>query len=146
MEQSYKQPVSVLVVIYTRDSQLLLLLERADQPGWWQSVTGSRDGEESLRQTAVREVGEETGLDAQCFQLDDWGYQNTFTIYPQWRQRYAPGVTENTEHVFGLVLPNILPITVSSREHLGYAWLTAEAAAEKCFSSSNAEAIKRLLK
>jgi len=145
MEQSYKQPVSVLVVIYTRDSQLLLL-ERADQPGWWQSVTGSRDGEESLRQTAMREVGEETGLDAQCFQLDDWGYQNTFTIYPQWRQRYAPGVTENTEHVFGLVLPNILPITVSPREHLGYAWLTAEAAAEKCFSPSNAEAIKRLLK
>jgi len=145
MEQSYKQPVSVLVVIYTRDSQLLLL-ERADQPGWWQSVTGSRDGEESLRQTAMREVGEETGLDAQCFQLDDWGYQNTFTIYPQWRQRYAPGVTENTEHVFGLVLPNILPITVSPREHLGYTWLTAEAAAEKCFSPSNAEAIKRLLK
>lgn len=145
MEQSYKQPASVLVVIYTRDSQLLLL-ERADQPGWWQSVTGSRDGEESLRQTAMREVGEETGLDAQCFQLDDWGYQNTFTIYPQWRQRYAPGVTENTEHVFGLVLPNILPITVSPREHLGYIWLTAEAAAEKCFSPSNAEAIKRLLK
>ena len=145
MEQSYKQPVSVLVVIYTRDSQLLLL-ERADQPGWWQSVTGSRDGEESLRQTAMREVGEETGLDAQCFQLDDWGYQNTFTIYPQWRQRYAPGVTENTEHVFGLVLPNILPITVSPREHLGYTWLTAEAAAEKCFSPSNAGAIKRLLK
>lgn len=145
MEQSYKQPASVLVVIYTRDSQLLLL-ERADQPGWWQSVTGSRDGEESLRQTAMREVGEETGLDAQCFQLDDWSYQNTFTIYPQWRQRYAPGVTENTEHVFGLVLPNILPITVSPREHLGYIWLTAEAAAEKCFSPSNAEAIKRLLK
>lgn len=145
MEQSYKQPVSVLVVIYTRDSQLLLL-ERADQPGWWQSVTGSRDGEESLRQTAVREVEEETGLDAQCFRLDDWGYQNTFTIYPQWRQRYAPGVTENTEHVFGLVLPNVLPITVSPREHLGYVWLAAEAAPEKCFSSSNAEAIKRLLK
>ncbi|MHB1331293.1 MAG: dihydroneopterin triphosphate diphosphatase [Sulfuriferula sp.] len=145
MEPSYKQPISVLVVIYTLDLQVLLL-ERADQPGLWQSVTGSRDGEETLLQTAVREVAEETGLEAQCFQLSDWGYQNTFFIYPQWRHRYAPGVTENTEHVFGLLLPKILPIVVSPREHLGYTWLGVEAAAEKCFSPSNAEAINRLIR
>lgn len=145
MEPSYKQPVSVLVVIYTLDLQVLLM-ERADQPGLWQSVTGSRDGEETLLQTAVREVAEETALEAQCFQLSDWGYQKTFSIYPQWRHRYAPGITENTEHVFGLLLPEILPIAVSPREHLGYTWLGVEAAAEKCFSPSNAEAIKRLIR
>jgi len=145
MEPSYKQPVSVLVVIYTLDLQVLLL-ERADQPGLWQSVTGSRDGEETLLQTAVREVAEETGLEAQRFQLSDWGYQNTFSIYPQWRHRYAPGITENTEHVFGLLLPKIVPILVSPREHLGYMWLGVEAAAEKCFSPSNAEAIRRLIR
>ncbi|MHB1175277.1 MAG: dihydroneopterin triphosphate diphosphatase [Sulfuriferula sp.] len=145
MGRSYKQPVSVLVVIYTLDLQVLLL-ERADQPGLWQSVTGSRDGEETLLQTAVREVAEETGLETQCFQLSDWGYQNTFSIYPQWRHRYAPGITENTEHVFGLMLPKILPIIVSPREHLGYTWLSVEAAAEKCFSPSNAEAIRRLIR
>ncbi len=145
MAHSYKQPVSVLVVIYTLDLQILLL-ERADQAGLWQSVTGSRDDEETLMQTAIREVAEETGLDAHRFQLHDWGYQNTFAIYPQWRHRYAPGVTENTEHVFGLLLPEIVPITVSPREHLGYTWLSVEAAAEKCFSPSNAEAIRRLLR
>ncbi|MHB1245748.1 MAG: dihydroneopterin triphosphate diphosphatase [Sulfuriferula sp.] len=145
MEPSYKQPISVLVVIYTLDLQVLLL-ERAGQPGLWQSVTGSRDDEETLLQTAVREVAEETGLEAQRFQLSDWGYQNTFSIYPQWRHRYAPGVTENTEHVFGLLLPKILPIVVSPREHLGYTWLGVEAAAEKCFSPSNAEAINRLIR
>ncbi len=143
-QQSFKQPVSVLVVIHTTDAQVLLL-ERADRPGWWQSVTGSQDGGETPQQTAIREVAEETGLDAQYFQLDDWGYQNIYAIYPQWRYRYAPGVTENTEHVFGLVLPEVLPVTVAPREHLSYAWLTAEAAAAKCFSPSNAEAIKRLL-
>ncbi|HUW27324.1 MAG TPA: dihydroneopterin triphosphate diphosphatase [Sulfuriferula sp.] len=144
MQQSYKQPVSVLVVIHTADAQVLLL-ERADHPGWWQSVTGSRDGDETPRQTAIREVAEETGLDARRFQLDDWGYRNTYAIYPRWRYRYAPGITENTEHVFGLVLPETLPVTIAPREHLGYTWLAAETAAEKCFSPSNAEAIKRLL-
>lgn len=145
MEQEYKRPVSVLVVIHTPHAQVLLL-ERADHPGWWQSVTGSQDDGETPLQTAIREVEEETGLDARRFQLDDWGYRNTYAIYPQWRYRYAPGVTENTEHVFGLVLPETLPVTVEPREHLGYTWLTAEAAAAKCFSPSNAEAIKRLLK
>lgn len=145
MEPAYKQPISVLVVIHTPGRQVLLL-ERADHPGWWQSVTGSRDGDETPRQTAMREVAEETGLDARNFQLDDWGYQNIYTIYPQWRHRYAPGITENTEHVFGLVLPEALPVTVAPCEHLGYAWLAADAAAAKCFSPSNAEAIKRLFR
>ena len=92
---AFKVPVSVLVVIYTQDGQVLLL-ERADHPGYWQSVTGSCDPGESLRQTAVREVAEETGLDAESFILSDWQSHNVFEIYAEWRHRYAPGVTRNT--------------------------------------------------
>ncbi|HYJ17937.1 MAG TPA: dihydroneopterin triphosphate diphosphatase, partial [Burkholderiales bacterium] len=95
---NFKIPVSVLVVIHTADLQVLLM-ERADRPGFWQSVTGSQDAGETLRQTAVREVGEETGLDAEAHVLTDWNMQNEYEIYPEWRWRYAPGVTRNMEHV-----------------------------------------------
>ena len=137
----YKIPVSVLVVIHTRDLDVLLL-ERADRPGFWQSVTGSQDDEgEMLRDTAIRELKEETGLDAADHVLIDWQKQNEFEIYPVWRRRYAPGITRNTEHVFGLTLPRQTPITIAPREHLQYAWLPWQTAAEKVFSWSNREAI-----
>ena len=100
----YKTPISVLVVIYTNDLQVLLL-ERADHPGYWQSITGSQDPGETLYQTAVREVFEETGLNALAYELQDWQIANQYEIYEEWRWRYAPGVTVNTEHVFGLCLP-----------------------------------------
>ncbi|MDA8127347.1 MAG: dihydroneopterin triphosphate diphosphatase [Betaproteobacteria bacterium] len=139
----HKIPVSVLVVVHTADGQVLLM-ERADAPGFWQSVTGSQDEGETLEQTAVREVREETGLDAAQFELTPWALTNRYEIYPRWRHRYAPGVTHNTEHVFGLRLPEPLPVTLAPREHLRYAWLPWQAAAERCFSPSNAEAIRLL--
>src|ERR1035437_1191565 len=107
----YKQPVSVLVVIYTTEREVLLL-ERADHPGYWQSVTGSRDAEETLVETAIREVREETGLDVRQYALTDWQSKNVYEIYPQWRYRYPPDITYNTEHVFGVVC-NIWRIAVS---------------------------------
>jgi len=138
-----KQPISVLVVIYT--SQLdVLLLERADHPGYWQSVTGSRDGDETLRETAMREVAEETGLDAMHHVLTDWHQQNIYEIYPHWRHRYADGITHNTEHVFGLRLPQQMPICLAPREHLAYQWLPWQHAADKVFSPSNREGILQL--
>lgn len=136
----YKLPVSTLVVIYTADLEVLLL-ERADHPGYWQSVTGSCDEGEPPRATAIREVQEETGLHAEQFLLSDWHYQNVYEIYPHWRHRYAPGVTQNTEHVFGLQLPARQAITLAPREHLQYVWLPWQQAAEKCFSPSNREAV-----
>jgi dATP pyrophosphohydrolase len=139
----YKTPVSVLVVIHTADLQVLLL-ERADRPDFWQSVTGSQHAGESLRQTALREVGEETGLDARAYSLIDWELQNCFEIFPHWRHRYAPGVTHNLEHVFGLLLPQPLPVKLAPREHVGSVWLPWEQAAEKTFSWSNAAAIRLL--
>lgn len=140
---AYKQPVSTLVVIYTADLDVLLL-ERADHPGYWQSVTGSRDDDEPLSHTAAREAFEETGLDAQRYKLSDWHYQNIYEIYPVWRHRYAPGVTQNIEHVFGLELPEVQPVKLSPREHLNYIWLPWQEAAEKCFSPSNRAAILQL--
>lgn len=139
----YKIPVSVLVVIHSDDLQVLLL-ERADAPGYWQSVTGSQDAGETLRETAIREVGEETGLDAGAFALSDWHLEYRFEIFERWRHRYAPGVTHNTEHVFGLRLPQPRPVTLSPREHLNQVWLPWREAADKCFSWSNAAAIRRL--
>ena len=139
----HKIPVSVLVVIHTQDGQVLLM-ERADAPGFWQSVTGSQDEGETLEQTAIREVREETGLDAEQFELTRWDLSTRYEIYERWRHRYAPGVTHNTEHVFGLRLPRPLPVTLAPREHLRYLWLPWEEAAERCFSPSNAEAIRRL--
>lgn len=141
--QSYKLPVSVLVVIHTTDLQVLLL-ERADHPGYWQSVTGSQDSGETLLQTAMREVREETGLDTGDYALSDWQIQNRYEIFEEWSWRYPPGTTHNTEYVFGLELPKTIPIAVSSREHLGYVWLPWQEAAEKVFSSSNAQAIRML--
>lgn len=141
----YKTPESVLVVIHTSRHQVLLL-ERADHPGWWQSVTGSLEAGESPLQTAIREVREETGLDARQHLLEDWGYHNLYEIYACYRHRYAPDVTHNTEHVFGLRINEPIGITLSPKEHLQYIWLPAILAAEKCFSPSNREAIKYLLK
>lgn len=139
----YKIPVSVLVVIHTADHQVLLL-ERADHPGWWQSVTGSQNPGESLLETAIREVREETGLDAEKYALTDWGYSNRYEIYDCYRHRYAPDVSHNTEHVFALELPSVMPVTLSPREHLNFRWLPAEEAAAKCFSPSNSDAIRKL--
>lgn len=139
----YKTPVSVLVVIHTPDLQVLLL-ERADHPGYWQSVTGSCDPGESLRQTAIREVAEETGLDAGAFTFRDWEMENIFEIYAEWRHRYAPGITHNTEHVFGLCLPEPLPVMLAPREHLDFVWLPWQEAAQKAFSWTNVAAIEKL--
>ena len=140
---AHKIPVSVLVVVHTPDLQVLLL-ERADHPGFWQSVTGSQDEGETLAQTAARELREETGLDAARYGLSDWRKQNQYEIYKRWRHRYAPGVTHNTEHVFSVQVPKPMPVTLAPREHLRYEWLAWREAADKAFSWSNAEAIREL--
>jgi dATP pyrophosphohydrolase len=142
LDRPYKIPESVLVVIHTPDL-LVLMLERADQPGFWQSVTGSKDAlHEPLEATARREVLEETGISGG--RLCDWQLANRYEIYPVWRHRYAPGVTHNTEHVFGLTVPAATPVTLAPREHLQFRWLPLREAADLCFSPSNAEAVLQL--
>jgi len=140
----FKIPESVLVIIHTPQREVLLL-ERADHPGFWQCVTGSRDTpDEPLQQTAVREVLEETGIAAAAAQLRDWGVANVYEIYPAWRVRYAPGVTRNTEHVFSLCVAGATTVRLSPREHTACQWLPWLEAADQCFSPSNAEAILML--
>jgi len=141
--KTYKVPVSTLVVIHTAELDVLLL-ERADRPGYWQSVTGSQDPGETLERTATREVAEETGLDAARYQLTDWNLSNVYEIYPIWRHRYAPVVTHNTEHVFGLRVPGRVAVRVEPREHLAAIWLPWREAAAKVFSWSNRQAIEML--
>lgn len=147
-----KIPESVLVVIHTPALQVLLI-ERADKPGYWQSVTGSKDApDEALQATCIREVAEETGIaiggqgsaGVPLTALQDWQLANVYEIYPVWRHRYAPGVTHNTEHVFGLTVPAGTPVRLSPREHLRYQWLPWREAADRCFSPSNAEALLHL--
>lgn len=140
---NYKQPFSVLVLVHTSDLQVLLL-ERADRPGFWQSVTGSQDPGEAFAETARRELAEETGIKVGSDVLVDWKLQNQYEIYPHWRHRYAPGVTHNTEHVFGLTLPAVQDVVLAPREHLAWQWLPWREAADRVFSWSNAEAIRQL--
>ena len=146
MTQLHKIPISVLVVIHTADLEVLLI-ERANSDGFWQSVTGSIDfPDEPLIAAATRELFEETGIHADGVDIvvRDWHLSNIYEIYPNFRHRYAPGVTRNTEHVFSVCVPRDIPITLSPREHVAYVWLPLLAAADRCFSSSNAEAILQL--
>jgi dihydroneopterin triphosphate diphosphatase len=153
MHQPFKIPQSVLVVIYTAQHDVLLIRRTETDPiapAFWQSVTGSKDAvEESWQDTAAREVLEETGLDCRrgsglADQLQDWGLENIYTIYPRWLHRYAPGVIHNTERVFGLRVPAGSEVRLNPREHTHFQWLPFRSAADLCFSPSNAEAILQL--
>lgn len=139
----FKTPISALVLIHTPDLQVLIM-ERADKAGFWQSVTGSLEHHETPREAAIREVHEETGLHALSFDLQDWHASNVYEIYPHWRHRYAPGVVENTEHLFGLELPKPLPIQLAPNEHVRYEWVDWREAAQRVFSWTNIDALKRL--
>ena len=144
MTTVYKIPRSVLVVIHTPDLQVLMM-ERAGWKDFWQSVTGSVASEaELLRDTAAREVREETGLDAARYDLRDWGIENRFEIFRKHRSRYAPGVTHNLEHVFSMAVPEALAVVLDPEEHLTYKWLPWREAAAITISWTNRDAILAL--
>ncbi len=139
----YKTPVSVLVVIHSPTLECLLI-ERARHPGYWQSVTGSQEDAEAFFTTAMREVFEETGIRAAEGDLHDWQLARQFEILALWRERYAPGITHNTEHVFSLCVPRDTPIRLAPDEHRAWRWLPLAQAAEACFSWTNRAAILAL--
>jgi len=145
--KAFKIPESVLVVIHTPSLDVLLIRRADASEVFWQSVTGSKDTtDEPLAVTAAREVAEETGIDCSpasvlATGLRDWELSNVYDIYPRWRARYAPGVTRNTEHLFGLCVPERIVPVLAPREHTHWQWLPYREAADACFSPSNAEAV-----
>ncbi|MBI3523405.1 MAG: dihydroneopterin triphosphate diphosphatase [Betaproteobacteria bacterium] len=141
--QGNKQPVSVLVLIHT-PALGVLLLERTAHPGFWQSVTGSRENTEDLLETARRETLEETGIAAAPADFIDWRLSNRYEIFPEWRHRYPAGVSHNLEHVFSLCVAPDTPVAIAPREHRQYLWLPWREAADKVFSWSNRDAILML--
>lgn len=140
----YKIPISALVLVHTPDLRVLLL-ERADFPDHWQSVTGSQEPGETLTETATRELMEETGIVATDYGgVIDWELSNVFEIFPKWRQRFPLGTTHNAEHVFALCVPEPMRVKLAPDEHSRYAWLSWRKAAAQCFSWSNRAAIEAL--
>ena len=140
---AFKKSTSSLILIYTEDFKVLLM-ERADKKGFWQSVTGSIEENETPRDAAIREVFEETGINTNQFDLEDWKLSHIYEIYTHWRYRYAPDVTHNTEHIFALKVPANIPIQLSADEHVQYLWVDWRDAMDKVFSWTNVEAIKKL--
>ena len=139
----FKRPESVLVVIHTAAGEVLRLLRR-EPAGFWQSVTGSLSLGETPLKAAMREVCEETGLDAGAG-LTDSAVTNRYPIHPAWRHRYAPEVDTNTEYVFNLLLPVRMDIDLDPAEHVEYRWLPGDAAAELAGSATDREAILALV-
>ena len=120
------------------------LIARHDRHGHlvWSLPKGHLEAGETTEDAAVREVWEETGIDAlapDCV-LTDWQLENVYDIWPEWRHRYAPGVTRNRERVFGLTVPTAHAVQLNPREHVAWQWLPWRAAADLCYSASNAEA------
>ena len=140
---SFKKPISSLVLIYTEDFKVLLM-ERADKKAFWQSVTGSLEENETPIEAAAREVFEETGVNTNQYLLEDWHLSHVYEIYAHWRYRYAPDITHNTEHIFGLKLPSVIPVQLSEHEHVQHLWVDWKEAIDKVFSWTNVEAIKKL--
>ncbi|MBD2813711.1 dihydroneopterin triphosphate diphosphatase [Xenorhabdus sp. Flor] len=142
---NYKRPESVLVVIYAANSKRVLMLQRRDDPDFWQSVTGSLEGDEKPYQAALREVQEEIGIDIARADLELIDCQRClyYEIFSHLRYRYAPGVTRNKEHWFLLALPEEREILLT--EHLTYQWLVAKEAAKLTKSWSNRQAIEEFV-
>ncbi|QJR79826.1 dihydroneopterin triphosphate diphosphatase [Alteromonas pelagimontana] len=140
----YKRPESVLVVLYDQNHRVLLL-QRQDDPLFWQSVTGSMEAGERPIETAYREVAEETGiqLSTEVAAIKDCQRVNRFVIRPRWRYRYPPDTLYNTEHVFSAKIDSTTPLLLT--EHLAYEWLPAADAVKRLWSASNRQAVEEFV-
>ena len=140
MASNYRIPQSALTVVYNRAGQVLVM-QRNDDPAFWQSVTGTLEQGEKPIKTALREVLEETSIDIieSAYQLIDCQKINTYEIRDRWKHRYPPGTPYNTEHVFVVEVANEQGIVLT--EHSAYLWLDKSSAMKKVWSDTNREAI-----
>jgi len=143
IKKNYKIPVSSLIIVHTKDMEILLL-HRQDKDGYWQSVTGSLEENESPIEAARRELFEETGIKYQEFPIHNWKFSQKYEIYEHWRYRYPPSVSSNTEHVFSVELPKKITIKIAPKEHRDFKWVQINEAIKMVFSNTNAEALKKL--
>ena len=139
----YKNNQSVLVVIYAKDTNRVLMLQRQDDPDFWQSVTGTIESGETPKNTAIRELWEEVRLEISenSPALFDCKESIEFEIFPHFRYKYAPNVTHCREHWFLLAMEQEFEPVLS--EHLAYRWVSPEQAIQMTKSSNNAEAIRK---
>jgi dATP pyrophosphohydrolase len=137
---SKKIPVSAQVIIFCSPKQILLL-QRKDNPNYWQSITGSIEKSESPWNCAIREVYEETALDTNKHNLFDLSERNQYKIYNEWAHRYEKNINFNIEHIFALHLNKKENIIINPEEHLDYAWFNLPDAIEKVFSWTNRKAL-----
>ena len=140
MTSNYRIPQSALTVVYNCAGQVLVM-QRNDDPEFWQSVTGTLEQGERPIETALREVLEETSIDItqSAYQLLDCQKINTYDIRDRWKHRYPPGTPYNTEHVFVVEVANDQRISLT--EHSAYLWLDKISAMNKVWSDTNREAI-----
>ena len=137
-----KIPISVLIIVYTKNKDILLLNKKG-KDSMWQSITGSLQINEKPLDAAKRELFEETGIVSN--NIIDCKKEHIFEIYEMWRHKYEDGITHNTEHVFKLELDDIIDIKLDSDEHDSFEWVTRVKAAEKVFSHTNRQAIFDLI-
>ena len=121
------------------------MLQRVDNPEFWQSVTGSLEADEAPIEAAVRELCEETGLCLAKEQVHDWQLHYDYDIYPEYWYRYPPGTRRNTEHVFSVNVALDSPIVIAPAEHSAYRWVDANSALAMAYSPSNRNAIEQLI-
>jgi len=137
----FKRPESILVVIHTLTDEALML-HRVAPSRFWQSVTGSLEAGEAPIDAVIREIAEETGLQVAPAQVHDWQLENRFAIPPRWAQRYAPGTTANTEHVFSLCLDAPCPVTIDADEHDEMRWMPIDEAVGLAWSWTNRDVLR----
>ncbi len=136
-----RRPESVLVLVYTKDNDVLLL-QRSDNSDYWQSVTGALEADELPMAAAHRELQEETGL---ILDLIDHKQTRQYPIAAQWRSRYPDWATDNTEHLFSACIESRLAVRLDPAEHLDSRWLSATDAMSAVFSATNREAIMQVV-
>ena len=141
----YKNNQSVLVVIYADSTHRVLMLQRQDDPDFWQSVTGTIESGETPKNTAIRELWEEVRLEISenSTALFDCKESIEFEIFPHFRYKYAPNVTHCREYWFLLAMEQEFEPVLS--EHLAYQWVSPEQAIQMTKSSNNAEAIRKYI-